>query len=360
MNDPKNHVTAYDIIRIIAALLVVLGHSTYLTITTNSGAIDYHLPANIDPVYRSDFFKTWHYLSAWVYRFHVALFFMLAGSVYALNPITKLKNLLKKKSYRLLLPFLLTGLFFMIPLKTLGNFFDPQQIPTVILNFLTGHESGHLWFLTSLFWCFLVFWGLKNFLKNNFLLLLVTFLIYLFHDLLPEGYFDFAFSMQFLFFFAAGYCFETVRTFFEKHRYLIFCLFPCLILLNILDTQKHFLPAVGFTLAGCALVYNLAFCLTALFKDAFNRPFFRLSANQTMIVYLLHDPLMIVILYLCMQKELLTSAVGCWIYFFCRTIGVVLLSVFIGIIIKKGIAYAKSFINYRRPGFQCHKSRPDR
>ena len=360
MNAPKNHVTAYDIIRILAALLVVLGHSTYLTITTNFGGIDYHLPANLDPTYRSDFFKTWHYLSAWVYRFHVPLFFMLAGSVYALKPIKTIKDLLKKKSYRLLFPFLLIGLFFMIPLKTIGKFFDPQQATTVIFNFLTGHESGHLWFLTSLFWCFLVFWGLKNLLKNNVLLLFVTFLIYLFHDLLPEGYFDFAFSMQFLFFFATGYCFEKVRPFFEKHLSITFCLFPLLIFLNILDTQKHFLPAVGFMLAGCFLIYNFAFCLTVLFKNRCNSSFFRQSAKQTMTVYLLHDPLMIVILYLCMQKELLTSAVGCWIYFFCRTIGVVFLSVFIGIIIKKGIVYAKSFINYRCPSLQCHKSRPDR
>lgn len=356
MNDPKNNVTGYDIIRILAALLVVLGHSTYLTITTNLGHIDYPLPEDLDPTYRSAFFKTWLFFSAWVYRFHVPLFFMLAGSVYALKPVNHLKELLIKKTKRLLLPFLLTGLLFMIPLKTMGHFFDLQQVPTVIFNFFTGHESGHLWFLTSLFWCFLIFWGLKKFLKNDFLILIASFILYLYYDKFPEGYFDFAFSMQFLFFFAAGYSFEKVRPFLEKHLSITFCLFPLLILLNALDTQKHFLPAVGFMLAGCALIYDFAFCLTALFRNRLNRSFFRQSAEQTMTVYLFHDPLMIVILYFCMQKELLTSAVGCWIYFFCRTIGVILLSVFIGIIVKKGITYAKSFINHRRPSVQRHET----
>lgn len=97
MPNQKNHVAVYDVIRILAALLVVLGHSTYLTITTDHGGIDYSVPSNVSAVYGSGFFKTWLYLSAWVYRFHIPLFFMLAGSVLALSPIENFKTLLAKK-----------------------------------------------------------------------------------------------------------------------------------------------------------------------------------------------------------------------------------------------------------------------
>lgn len=45
----------------------------------------------------------------------------------------------------------------MIPLKLWGGFFDVRRIPEIAAAFLTGHESGHLWFLTALFWCFTVF-----------------------------------------------------------------------------------------------------------------------------------------------------------------------------------------------------------
>ncbi len=357
MSDQKKHIAVYDIIRILAALLVVLGHSTYLTITTDHGGIDYAVPQNVSDTYNSGFLKTWFYLSAWVYRFHISLFFMLAGSVFALNPIQNFQLLLIKKARRLLIPFFLTGLFFMIPLKLWGGFFDPLRLSEIIVAFLTGHESGHLWFLTSLFWCFVVFFVLQKLLKKGVLVCLAAFLFYLFGSRLAQGYFDFSFSMQFLFFFTAGYYFDRVRPFFEKHPGITFFLLPCLLILNIADTQKHFLPAVGFMAAGCALFYNAAFCLALIFKKTPQTSFFRKTAGRTMGVYLFHDPLMIVVLYYCMQAGLLTTPAGCWIYFFCRTIGVVLLSVLIDIVVERSFNRVKSIINHRCAGFQRNESR---
>lgn len=357
MPNQKNHIAVYDVVRILAALLVVLGHSTYLTITTDHGGIDYAVPSNVSAVYGSGFFKTWLYLSAWVYRFHIPLFFMLAGSVLALNPIENFKTLLTKKTRRLLLPFFLTGLFFMIPLKLWGGFFDVRRIPEIAAAFLTGHESGHLWFLTALFWCFAVFFLLQKLLKKSVPVCLAAFLFYIFSSRLPQGYFDFAFSMRFLIFFAAGYYFDRVRPFFEKHPKTVFLLLPCLLILNIVDTQTHFLPAIGFMAAGCALFYNAAFCLALIFKKTTQTPFFRKTAGRTMEIYLFHDPLMIVVLYYCMQADLLTTPAGCWIYFFCRTAGVVLLSVLIGIVIERNFNRVKSVINHRRAGFQRDEPR---
>lgn len=74
-------------------------------------------------------------------------------------------------------------------------------------------------------------------------------------------------------------------------------------------------------------------------------------------IYLFHDPLMIVVLYYCMQADLLTTPAGCWIYFFCRTAGVVLLSVLIGIVIERNFNRVKSVINHRRAGFQRDEPR---
>lgn len=356
MLNQKNHAAVYDVIRILAALLVVLGHSTYLTITTDHGGIDYAVPQNVSAVYRSGFFKAWLYLSAWVYRFHIPLFFMLSGSVLALSPIENFKTLLIKKTRRLLLPFFSAGLFFMIPLKLWGGFFDVRHIPEIAAAFLTGHESGHLWFLTALFWCFAVFFLLKKLLKKGLLVCAAAGVLYVFSPRLAQGYFDFAFSMQFLIFFAAGYYFDQARPFFEKHPKTVFFLLPCLLALNIADTREHFLPAAGFMAAGCALFYNISFCLAFLFKKTLDSTLFRQISRQTMNVYLYHDPLMIVILYYCMQKELLTTPAGCLLYFFGRTVGVILLSVFTGLIIERGVNRVKSVINYRRSGFKRHEA----
>jgi len=87
---PKNaRIPVYDIIRLFTAALVVLGHSTYLTITTDHGGINYTFET-AKGIFSSGFFKTWLYWSAWIYRFHIPLFFMLAGSVFALRPKTVL------------------------------------------------------------------------------------------------------------------------------------------------------------------------------------------------------------------------------------------------------------------------------
>lgn len=89
----------------------------------------------------------------------------------------------------------------MIPLKLWGGFFDVRRIPEIAAAFLTGRESGHLWFLTALFWCFAVFFLLQKLLKKSALVCLAAFLFYIFNSRLPQGYFDFAFSMRFLIFF---------------------------------------------------------------------------------------------------------------------------------------------------------------
>lgn len=352
MPNQKNHVAVYDVIRIPAALAVVLGHSTYLTVTTDYGGIDYSVPLNVSAVYRSGFFNVWLYLSAWVYRCHIPLFFMLAGSVFALKPAADFQTLLIKKARRLLIPFFLTGLFFMIPLKIQGGFFDAQRLWEIAAAFLTGRESGHLWFLTALFWCFVVFFILQKLLKKSVFVFSAAGLFYLFNDGLPQGWFDFAFSVRFLIFFAAGYYFDKARPFFEKRPATTFALLPFLLFLNVADTQKHFLPAAGFMAAGCALFYNAAFCLAFIFKKTVRTPFFQKTAGRTMDVYLFHDPLTIVFLHYCMRADLLTTATGCLIYFFCRTAGVVLLSVLTGVFIERICERVKSVTDRRRSGFK--------
>ncbi|MBR1778690.1 MAG: acyltransferase [Alphaproteobacteria bacterium] len=339
---PKQNarIALYDIIRIFAAILVVLGHSTYLTITTDHGGINYTFET-AKTVFSSSFFKTWLYCSAWVYRFHIPLFFMLAGSVFALRPETKITSLLIKKIRRLLVPFFLCGLFFMIPLKTMGGFFDKDKLPEIVIAFLTGHESGHLWFLPALFWCFTVFVLLRRICQKPIFLILTSLLFYLFHSDLPQVFFEFAFSMQYLIFFVFGFYFDRLRPALMKKPKTAVCLLIALTVLNAADTRYHFLPPLFFMTAGALLVYFLALICCILFPRKTAAFFIQKAADQTMTVYLLHDPLMIVILAFFAAHQPLLQTAGGGLYFFCRTIGVVALSIAIGLFIKKGKKYVR-------------------
>ena len=330
----NNRIPLYDIIRLFAAALVVLGHSTYLTITTDHGGINYTFETAKN-VFSSAFFKEWLYWSAWVYRFHIPLFFMLAGSVFALRSDIGTIPLLIKKTRRLLVPFFLCGLFFMIPLKTVGGFFDKDKLPEIVIAFLTGHESGHLWFLPALFWCFAVFSLLCRIWKNPAFIMTVSLLFYRYHSKLPVGFFDFSFSMQYLIFFTAGFYFDRFRPALTKHPKTVLCLTAALIVLNIADTRHHFLYPLFFRMAGCFLVYFTALSPCTFFPKKSAVYSVRKAADQTMNVYLYHDPLMIVILAFFAAHESLLHIAGGGLYFLSRTIGVILFSVIIGTGIKR-------------------------
>ena len=314
MPEKNARVPVYDIIRLFAAALVVLGHSTYLTITTDHGGINYTFETAKN-VFSSVFFKNWLYCSAWVYRFHIPLFFMLAGSVFALNSDITIKPLLIKKMRRLLIPFFLCGLFFMIPLKTLGGFFEKDRLPEIVIAFLTGHESGHLWFLPALFWCFCVFALLRRIWENPVFIFAVSLLLYLLHSELPQGFFEFAFSIQYLIFFTIGFYGDRFRPILIKRPKTVLCLTFALIALNIADTKYHFLYPLFFKTAGSLTVYFSAFSLCALVPKKTATLLMRKAADQTMTVYLYHDPLMILILAFFARYESLLQVGGGGLYF---------------------------------------------
>lgn len=349
----EDHVPLYDMIRLFAIFLVVLGHSTYLTITTGLGGINYTFDTAKE-VFASTFFKEWLYWSAWVYLFHIQLFIMLAGSVFALRPEMDFKTLLIKKAKRLWVPFLLCGLFFMIPLKVAGGFYQAEKLSQIITAFLTGqgYESGHLWFLPKLFWCFVWFAALLKILKKPVLICAVSLLLWFFSAKLPE-----IFSFEYLIFFATGFYFDKCRLILLKRPKTVLSLTALFVFFNIISNVKylrlwyplyyweHFGRFISLfaAMSGALLVYFIALSFYVFFKKKTKSSLIEKAAKQTFSVYLYHDPLMIVMLAFFAAHESLVSAAGGYIYFLCRTIGVVALSVVIGFLIGKGKEIVRRF-----------------
>lgn len=82
------------------------------------------------------------------------LFFSLSGFLffYTTQKKFKIKSLLKKKTIRLLIPFLLIGLFYLIPIRFIANYppYESTSLIRIIYSFLTVNDCGHLWFLPTL------------------------------------------------------------------------------------------------------------------------------------------------------------------------------------------------------------------
>ena len=56
-------------------------------------------------------------LSGYVYKFHMPLFFMLSGAVLALKALKDFDSFMKSKIIRLLIPYFVCGLGFMLPVE---------------------------------------------------------------------------------------------------------------------------------------------------------------------------------------------------------------------------------------------------
>ena len=185
----KSRNIVYDWLRVIATLMVLIGHSSYIKIHTKLGGVDYVLPENISTVYYSLPFLLFRKLSGAVYGFHMPLFFMLSGAVLALKDDKDFDSFISSKIKRFIIPYLACGLGFMLPVKYLGNFYTSDNFIDAVKSFLVGGESGHLWFLASLFWCTVIFSMIRRFLlrkgvKSVYAIMFLSVIIY---DLVFRG-----------------------------------------------------------------------------------------------------------------------------------------------------------------------------
>ena len=147
-------------IRAIAILTVVLGHSMILY---SNGFDIYQSGQN------SAFFD---YAKRFINLYQMPLFFSLSGYLFARSPVrTSASVFFRKKAARILLPFLLVGLFWLLPIRWAIRYpgYSECTLKGTIVMFLAGTDSGHLWFLPVLFLYFAVSYLLTKLFKNRLL-----------------------------------------------------------------------------------------------------------------------------------------------------------------------------------------------
>ena len=164
-NSSKRVYLEYDYIRVIGTLLVVLGHSVYTNMETKYGGIS--IVAEYAIIH-----KLLLLVVRLIYSFHMPLFFFLSGTLFALgNRKGKWNNLLdviRIKSKKLLLPLITIGIFYAIPIKIISGYYSESK--NVLFDALIGQmvyfDNNYLWFLPSLFFCFVLSWVLSHFIKE--------------------------------------------------------------------------------------------------------------------------------------------------------------------------------------------------
>ena len=154
------------ILRVIATLLVVVGHSNFYLISTNIRGLGYN--ASIYVIDHSRFWTLSSYLVGLIYSCHMQLFFVISGYVFALclkkGKYKTFTALTTAKVHRLLIPYIAVTILYNIPILMCADYFS-HNIRNVLLYFI-GYGKNHLWYLSALFLIFLLVYSVL-FLGNK-------------------------------------------------------------------------------------------------------------------------------------------------------------------------------------------------
>lgn len=145
----KNKSKKINNLRVLAIILVVLGHS----IIIYSSSWDLYKTSN--KVIFLDYFKKI------IDIIPMPLFFAISGYLFYYSH-KKYHNFIVftiKKFKRLMVPFFCVGIFYLLPIRRLINYpgyIDKTFFDIFISNFLKASDIGHLWYLPALFFTFLI------------------------------------------------------------------------------------------------------------------------------------------------------------------------------------------------------------
>lgn len=339
----NNRDSIYDWVRLIATLFVVIGHSTYLKITTTYGGVSYVVSPEISDTYYSGIFLAQRFLVSWVYGFHMPLFFMLSGAVLALKPLKSFEIFLTSKIKRLVIPYYVYGLLFMLPIKFMGQFYNEESIGKAYRGFLIGIDSGHLWFFLSLFWCMLTFYIVIKLLKKlkldkMYLILILFLFISIMSRYMPFDFVGIKKGLSYVLCFAIGYCFEKERKKYMKSMVgdtkIISLVFLLLLVLEIIvikiEALQGFIREYILLLVGCAFTFAMAYLCDKMFKNVSNSKIWYLVTRNLFYVYIFHDPLNYLILRIFFSSDYLNYGGGCIMYLLSRTLFVIVISIILG------------------------------
>lgn len=173
----SSKIKTYSVLRVLAILLVLLSHMTYYKVGNAFGGIDYLALAPSGTSFKWYFiFDKVRYV---IYLFHMPLFMAISGALFALQTKkgrwSDFGTFTEAKWQRLMIPYLVFTLLYLVPLKYLSGYFGQTNFLMAEGSQLTLLGNSHLWYLYTLFvvalvayflvprmqvWYLLPLWGL--------------------------------------------------------------------------------------------------------------------------------------------------------------------------------------------------------
>ena len=284
----------YDHLKIITILLVIAGHC--FVMYSPDGAIE---------VVKG--FLPFKLATLLVYRFHVPCFFMVSGAIFALclqkNIYPTSIVFVKKKAYRLLIPYLVFGILVVPPVLLICGLADPAKWYLLGWNLITASNVRHLWYLYALFLIFILMWLCRRFFVKEQMkkVLLVSFVVSLiFRSISPVALalFQIANVFYYQFFFVCGIFldiyFDEIFLFLQTKKKLLWIVLAVLLCSMFAD----FWTLSGYVYALCGMTLSLWLALwLSEQKSLSQNKWYRMMGRDSYGIYLIHAMIVYLIFY---------------------------------------------------------------
>lgn len=274
------HMMNYKInnIRALAITAVVFGHS--IIIYSSSWGI-----------YKSeDVCQILDAVKRYINLFQMPLFFFLSGFLFGISSKNEtIIEFFTKKFRRLMIPFFLIGIIWMIPIKLIVRYpgYQKDNYISAFLKLLTNTDSGHLWFLPTLFMIFVIFFILKKtgIWTKKIIVLFICLGMGYFYWLLPDFGIPYLKSVyQYVWAFALGGSVieegvEKSLLFLRQNKWINYIIFLICLIDTMILCRRDLICAVLFTLAIYSVVPEAPIALlNKVSRNSFG-------------IYLFHSPL---------------------------------------------------------------------
>ena len=211
MDYKKYELTVMNSVKGLLMLLVVLYHSM-LCCTGLSWA-----PQSAYQTSRIFYFAAQFLNSIHIYAFTFVSGYVYAYLRYETDRYSDWKTLIRKKTHRLLLPYVATAILWVVPFSCYFWRTGPKEL---VVNYLLGCAPSQLWFLLMLFWQFVFFQPLADRItvqRKNICLFLTAFLLLHYLPMVLSvvhvpNVFQFLTALRYALFFYLGIVFRRTDT----------------------------------------------------------------------------------------------------------------------------------------------------
>ena len=271
--------------RAFAIFIVALGHSIIIfdpswgIYTTNN---------------QNQFF---YILKQFINIIQMPMFIMISGFLYS-RACKKYsyKEIAKKKGKRILIPFVIITLFWMVPIRILANyspFVEKGYFKSAILVFL-GIDSGHLWYLPTLYALFMIIYPLNKIIekkgkKSEIILLIIFFFCFVLGNRTTSVLFI-SNILSYLIYFYIGFLASKVE---DKLKFNI----PVLIIFIVFSIFNVFVIKQNYINKLLAFITAIigVYALYGLFAKIHMNKVIKCLDKNSFAIYLLHSPLIYII-----------------------------------------------------------------